>query len=59
MPKLELEQIELDLAVELLERDAADLREEILHTDDRHYRDELKEEEKLLLELLRKFKEAM
>ena len=58
MPKIELTESEFDIAVELLEREAADLADEIRHTDNHHYRDELKVEEKALLEILHKFHAA-
>jgi len=58
MPNVNLNDDEIRVARELLEREAAELHEEIHRTDDRHYRDELKDEEKLLRDVLRKLKEA-
>ncbi len=58
MPKLELDEEELDLVKDLLEREAEEVREEIQRTDDAHYRDEIEEEEKMLIEIVRKLKKA-
>jgi hypothetical protein len=48
---------EQETLVEMLEREIPNLRHEIHHTDDREYREFLKEKEKLLHALLSKLKE--
>jgi len=54
MPNINLTEAELKVAVELLEREAAELHEEIHRTDNHDYREELKAEEIVLKGLLHK-----
>ena len=58
MPNINLTDAELKVAAELLEREAAELHEEIHRTDNHDYREELKAEETVLKEVLRKFVDA-
>jgi hypothetical protein len=58
MPNIHLADAELKMTIELLEREAAELHEEIHRTDKHEYRDQLKADEGILREVLRKLKEA-
>jgi hypothetical protein len=49
---------ERSLIVDLLEEEIPGLQEEIRHTDDQHYRDDLKERKKTRLALLAKLRHA-
>jgi hypothetical protein len=53
---LNLTENERSLVIELLEEEIPGLREEIRHTDDRHYRADLKEREKASFALLTKLR---
>jgi hypothetical protein len=53
---LNLTENERSLVINLLEEGIPGLREEIRHTDDRHYREDLKEKEKASLALLAKLR---
>jgi metal-dependent HD superfamily phosphatase/phosphodiesterase len=56
MMTLQLDDSEQQALVELLERELPDLAHEIHHTDDRDYRQYLKERERLLERLLARVK---
>jgi hypothetical protein len=52
--QIELTEQELTLAREILRQEYQDLREEIYKTDSSHFKDQLKEREALLEELVKK-----
>lgn len=58
MTTITLSDRELQLLIELLDREIPSLREEILHTDDHDYRESLKERENFVKDLLQKLKQG-
>ena len=52
----DLTENERSLIISLLEEEVPELREEIRHTADRHYREGLKEKKKISLDLLAKLR---
>jgi hypothetical protein len=58
MPTISFSDAERQLLVELLDIEVRELAHEIHHTDDRDYRQKLKEKEGTIEELLKKLKTA-
>ncbi len=56
--RVEIPQEERDLLVAIIEREISELGPEIRHTDARKYRDELKIEKQVLLDLLARLRAA-
>lgn len=56
MPTISFSDAEQQLLTELLDTEMRELAHEIHHTDDRDYRESLKEKEKTIEELLKKLK---
>lgn len=56
MPTIQLTKTEHHLLVDMLERECAHLLNEIVHTDEREYRESLEEQERQTKALLRKVK---
>ena len=58
MPTISFSDTEQQLLTELLDAELKELAHEIHHTDDRDYRESLKEKETTMEELLKKLKTA-
>lgn len=58
MPTISFSDAERQLLVELLDIEVRELAHEIHHTDDRDYKQTLKEKERTIEELLKKLKTA-